>query len=448
MPTLTRAAPGPTSALRNLVGRTQRDPLEFFAELRDTYGPVVRVPLVAEELYLLSDPRHIRDVLVTDQRLFKKGRGLERTKALLGEGLLTSEGATHLRQRRLIQPAFHKERLAGYAATMTAHAERTMARWRDGAVADVDAEMMRLTLGIVGDTLFGTDVGARVEEVGAALDRVMASFWIRMLPFAGALEWLPLPVLRRAREGRETLDRVIFAIIAERRQAPGDRGDLLSMLLLAQDSEDGHRGMSDRQVRDEAMTIFLAGHETTANALAWTWYLLSQAPEVECRLHEAIDSALGGRPPTVADLPALSYVERVVTESLRLYPPAWLIGRRALAPYRLDDYEVPAGAVLLMSPYLVHRDAQYFPDPTRFDPERWTPEFKAALPPFAYFPFGGGARRCIGDHFAMMELVLVVTAVAQRWRLALVPGHPVAPRPVVTLRLKHGLKMTTHARTS
>ena len=217
------------------------------------------------------------------------------------------------------------------------------------------------------------------------------------------------------------------------------------MLLQAQDEDDGG-SMTDRQVRDEAMTIFLAGHETTANALTWTWYLLSGAPDAEAKLHREIDRVLAGRLPTAADLSALGFVEQVVTESMRLYPPAWLIGRRALQEYRIGEYIAPAGSILVLSPYVLQRDARYFADPERFDPDRWTPEFKAALPPFAYFPFGGGPRRCIGESFAWMELVLVVATVAQQWRLQLVPGHPVEPQPVVTLRTKHGMKMTVHRR--
>jgi cytochrome P450 len=235
-------------------------------------------------------------------------------------------------------------------------------------------------------------------------------------------------------------------MIAERRRNPSDRGDLLSMLLMAQDEEEDGGGMTDRQVRDEAMTIFLAGHETTANALAWTWYLLSVSPEVEERVHEEVDRVLGGRTPTIADLPHLTYVEQVITESMRLYPPAWIIGRRAIEDYPVQDYIVPARGIVVISPYVLQRDARFFNQPDQFIPERWTPEFKACLPPFAYFPFGGGSRRCIGESFAWMELVLVASTISQRWRLRQVPGHPVVPQPVVTLSLKYGLKMTLERR--
>jgi cytochrome P450 len=235
-------------------------------------------------------------------------------------------------------------------------------------------------------------------------------------------------------------------MIRERRASLGDRGDLLSMLLMAQDDEDKGRGMTDRQVRDEAMTIFLAGHETTANALTWTWYLLSQSPDIERRLHEEVDGVLGGRLPTVADVERLPFVTRVVTESMRLYPPAWLIGRRAVNEYRIGDYRVPPRSIIVMSQWIVHRDPRHYANPERFDPDRWTAEFKAALPRFAYFPFGGGPRQCIGESFAWMELVLLVATIAQHWRFGLVPGHPVVPNAAVTLRPRYGMKMIANVR--
>lgn len=439
--------PGPRRSIRTLlVYGSGRDPLSFFGNLARTYGDLAHVHMAGEHVYLVNDPRAIRDILVTDQRLFMKGRGLDRAKRLLGEGLLTSEGAVHVRQRRLMQPAFHRDRIVSYASVMTEFADRVRGGWTDGGTIDAAQDMARLTLGVVGKTLFDADVESQAKEVGKALAATMESFWLLMLPFPDLLERLPIPALRRSRAARETLDGIIYGMIAERRKSPSDRGDLLSMLLMAQDEEAGGQGMSDLQVRDEAMTIFLAGHETTANALAWTWYLLSQTPEVEAALHEEIDRVLGGRLPTVADIPSLPYVEKVVTESMRLYPPAWIIGRRALGDYEVGEHLIPARSIVVMSPYLVHRDARYFPDPERFWPDRWTADFRARLQPFAYFPFGGGARRCIGESFAWMELVLVVSTIAQRWRLRLVPGRPVVPQPVVTLRVKGGLKMTTEAR--
>ena len=442
-------APGPKPSLLEAFSyRPGRDPLAFFSNLARTYGDVVAYRLGGERLIFVNDPRHIKDVLVTHHRNFTKGRGLQRTRRLLGEGLLTSEGATHLRQRRLMQPAFHRDRIATYADTMVAYADRTRRGWREGATLDVAQEMNRLTLSIVGKTLFDADVESQAAEVGAALTGVMETFWMTMLPFSDLLEHLPVPKLRRARAARARLDAIIYGMITERRRSDRDHGDLLSMLLSAQDEEtEGAAGlMSDVQVRDEAMTIFLAGHETTANALTWTWYLLSNAPGVEARLHAEVDRALQGRLPRVDDLARLPFVERVVTESMRMYPPAWIIGRRAIGEYALGPYRVPPRTILVMSPFVTQRDGRFYENPERFDPDRWTPEFRAALPKFAYFPFGGGPRQCIGESFAWMELVLLVATVAQRWRLRLVPGHPVVPYPVVTLRTKHGLRMTVERR--
>ncbi|HEY2908230.1 MAG TPA: cytochrome P450 [Vicinamibacterales bacterium] len=442
-----RFPPGPkASLLRTLVYRPGRNPLEFFENIARTYGDLAHVRLGGEHVFVISDPRVIKDVLITHNQNFTKSRGLERTKRVLGEGLLTSEGAVHLRQRRLMQPSFHRERVVKYAATMVEYADRQRGSWADGATVDMAQEMNRLTLSVVGKTLFDADVASQAREVGEALTGVMESFWTLMLPFSNVIERLPLPRMRRSRSARERLDAIIYGLIRERRASGGDRGDLLSMLLLAQDDEDKGRGMSDLQVRDEAMTIFLAGHETTANALMWTWYLLSQAPDAERRLHDEIDRVLGRRLPAVADIPSLPFVERVVTESMRLFPPAWIIGRRAIDPYPIDGYVAPARSILIMSQWIVHRDARYYPEPGRFDPDRWTPEFKASIPQFAYFPFGGGPRRCIGESFAWMELMLIVATLAQQWRFELVPNHPVVPQPLVTLRAKHGMKMIARRR--
>ncbi|MBZ5559832.1 MAG: cytochrome P450 [Acidobacteriia bacterium] len=438
--------PGPTfGLLGSLVYRPGRDPLAFFTNLARTYGDLVSYRMGGEQLFFVNDPQIIKDILVTNARNFMKGRGLQRTKRILGEGLLTSEGAVHLRQRRLMQPAFHRDRIAGYGKTMVEYADRTRRSWSAGATIDAAREMNRLTLSVVGKTLFDADVESQAAEVGEALTGVMESFWTMMLPFSDLLERLPVPQMRRARRSRAQLDAMIYTMIAERRASGRDHGDLLSMLLNAQDEDDGGV-MTDRQVRDEAMTIFLAGHETTANALTWTWFLLSGAPDVEARLHEEIDRVLQGRLPAIEDLRSLPFTERIVTESMRLYPPAWITGRRALADYPVGGYVAPARTLFIMSQYVMHRDARYYPNPERFDPDRWTPEFRAALPKFAYFPFGGGPRQCIGESFAWMELMLIVSTIAQRWRLRLVPGHPVEPQPLVTLRAKYGMKMTVEER--
>jgi len=439
--------PGPkTSFLSTFTYRPGRNPLQFFSDLAREYGDLAYLRMGGEHLFIASDPSVIKDVLVTHNQNFHKSRGLERMKILLGEGLLTSEDAVHLRQRRLMQPAFHRDRVAAYASTMVSYADRVRSGWGEGATLDVAREMSRLTLLIVGKTLFDTDVESQARDVGDAMSGLMNSFWTLMLPFGDTLERLPIPRLRRGRKARERLDAIIYGIIGERRASGGDRGDLLSMLLMAQDDEDKGRGMTDRQVRDEAMTIFLAGHETTANALTWTWYLLSQSPDIERRLHEEIDRVLAGRLPTVADVDRLPYTTRVVTESMRLYPPAWLVGRRAVNEYSIGGYSVPPRSIVVMSQWIVHRDPRHYPEPERFDPDRWTPAFKAALPRFAYFPFGGGPRQCIGESFAWMELVLVLATIAQRWRFDLVPDHPVVPQAAVTLRPKYGMKMMARVR--
>ncbi len=424
-----------------------RDPLRFLTSMSRSYGDVAHFGLGSQSFFLLSHPDYIKDVLVTHNGSFMKGRGLQRAKRLLGEGLLTSENPLHQRQRRLAQPAFHKQRIASYASLMVDYARHHQReRWHDNQTVDVAQEMMHLTLAIVGKTLFDTDTEGEADEVREALSATMVSFTRLMLPFAELLDRLPLPSTRRFLRARAQLDAIIYRMIDDRRKSGADRGDLLSMLIMSQDEEGDGGGMTDEQLRDEAMTIFLAGHETTANALTWTWYLLSQHPDVETRLHEEVDAVLAGRPPAFEDLPRLGYTEMVLAEAMRLYPPAWVLGRRALKDYEVGGYRVPARSIVIMSQYVTHRDERYFPDPLRFNPERWTPEAKEARPQFSYFPFGGGPRRCIGEGFAWMEGILVIATLAQSWRMKLVPGHPVELKPVVTLRPKHGMRMTLERR--
>ena len=440
--------PGPRRGLPGALAlRMGRNPLAFLEDVARQHGDIARVPLGPETLYLFNHPDLVREVLVVNHRNFHKGRGLERAKLLLGEGLLTSEGELHRRQRRLAQPAFHRERIAAYGATMAELAERHRDRWRAGDTLDMQREMMALTLAIVGKTLFDADVEDEAADIGAALATTFESFnFVFYLPLGELLERIPIPPTIRFRKARARLDATIYRIIDERRRQQTDRGDLLSMLLMAHDvAGDGGR-MSDVQLRDEAMTIFLAGHETTANALTWTLYLLSQHPHVESRLHAEIDGVLGGRLPGADDLAALPYTRMVLAESMRLYPPAWIVGRRALAPFEAGGFTVPARSIVLMSQYLVHRDARWFPDPQRFDPERWTAERQAERPRFSYFPFGAGPRVCIGEQFAWMEGVLLLATIAQRWRFRLVPGHPVALQPIITLRPKYGMRMALERR--
>lgn len=440
------APPGPRSrlAVRGLL-RFRRDPTGFLTGLARQYGDVAGFRLGRRRLYLLSHPDLVREVLVARHRDFIKSYALQRSRVLLGEGLLTSEGEFHLRQRRLSQPVFHRERIEGYGRVMAEYAQRAAARWRDGARVDVAAEMARLTLAIVGRTLFDADVEDEADELGLALTDAMLLFDRLTIPFSEWLDRLPLPGTRRFFRARERLDATMYRFIDEHRRG-GDRGDLLSMLMHARDEEGDGGRMTDRQLRDEALTLFLAGHETTANALTWTWYLLSQHPHVEERLHAELDALPGGRAPGPDDLPRLVYTRGVLAESMRLFPPAWVIGRQPLVDVEIGGYRIPAGTIVMMSPWVVQRDARFWPDPLRFDPGRWTPGAEAARHRFAYFPFGAGPRKCIGEGFAWMEGVLVLATLAQHWRARLVPGHPVETQPLITLRPRHGMRMTLERR--
>ena len=445
--TISRLPPGPRRRIP-LAGLLayRRGPLPFFQNLARQYGDISYFKLGPQEAFFLNHPDLIKDVLVTNSQNFMKGLALQRAKRLLGEGLLTSEGEFHRRQRRLAQPAFHRARIASYAAVMSDYAARIGEHWHDGATLDISEEMMRLTLAIVGKTLFDADVESDAKEVGEAMSVAMDLFNTITIPFFELLQKLPLPQMRRFDGARAKLDAIIFRMINERRHSGKDRGDLLSMLLLAQDEEGDGSRMSDAQLRDEAMTIFLAGHETTANALTWTWYLLSQNPDVEAKLHAEIDEVVGSRLPEVADVARLRYTEMVLSESMRLYPPVWAIGRMALTDCEIGGYLVPKRSLVVMSQYVMHRDLRYFSDPFRFDPERFTPEARESRPPFSYFPFGGGPRRCIGEGFAWMEGILLLATLARRWQMRLVPNHVVALRPVITLRPKHGMRMTLQRR--
>jgi cytochrome P450 len=443
--------PGPqnSSRLLGVLPRFRKDPPAFLLATAGEFGDLAYLRLGNQHAYLVSHPDAIRGILVTNQSNFTKSRMLERAKVLLGEGLLTSEGEVHTRQRRLVQPAFHRERLVRYANDMVECAARARNQWQPGMETDVSKEMMRLTLAIVGKTLFSADVTSEADEIGAAMTEIFALFDTLLMPFSNLLQKLPIPPVRRFERARARLDRIVYRLIAERRASGKDAGDLLSMLLLAQDddnpSANGGR-MTDQQVRDEALTLLIAGHETTANALTWTWYLLSQNPVAEAKLHAELDCVLGGRLPTFDDMPRLPYTSGVFSESLRLYPPAWAIGRKAISDYRIDGYRIPAKSIVLTSPWVVHRDPRWFPEPERFDPDRWKPEIAEARPKFSYFPFGGGARVCIGERFAWAEGVLVMATIAQRWKMRLVPGHPVATRAVITLRTRYGMKMTLERR--
>ena len=417
----------------------RRDPIAFFSKLAADYGDLTQFQLGTQgQYYLLNHPDYIKEVLVTQDRNFTKWFAVDRIREVLGEGLFVSEGAFHHCQRRLVQPAFHGRRIAAYADVMVKFAAELIDRWRDGDVVEICTEMNSLAMRVVAKTLFGSEVETEVKEIGDALSEILGQFERSVLPEADRTDF---------ETARDRLDAAIHRMIKERRSSSDDRGDLLSMLFAAQDVE-GSGGLTDRQVRDEAMTIFLAGHETTANALAWSWYLLSLHPEIEERLWTEVDQVLDGCLPTFDDVPQLTYTAMIFAESLRLYPPLWAIGRRAVADCTIGGYTIAENSIVILCQYVTHRDPRYFPEPAKFDPERWTPEAKTMRPKFSYFPFSGGGRSCLGESFAWTEGVLSLATAAQRFRLRVVPDHPIVLQPQLTLRAKYGIKMRVERRRS
>jgi cytochrome P450 len=409
----------------------------FLAGVAGEYGPIAHWTILRRHFYFLDDPDLIEEALVLRGRDYKKGRGIERLKPLLGNGLLSSEEPLHLRQRRMIQPAFARERIAAYGTQMVAAAQRHMANWQPGSTLELDAEMTRLTLTIAAQTLFGADVKGEADAVRSSLDTVMREFPGSVSLTSELTDLLPLPSRRRFERARASLDAIIYGLIAARRAAgSGAPDDVLSLLLAARD---GDAAMDDRQIRDEMMTLFLAGHETTANALAWTWYLLARHPAAARRLQDEVRAVLGGRAPSAADVPELRFTRDVFAEAMRLYPPAWLIGRRALADTRLGSYAVARGSVVLASQLVTHRSPRLWREPDAFRPERWSAD--PPVPRFAYFPFGGGGRLCIGESFAWTEGVLIIAAIAQRFRFEAVDAVPVEPEPLVTLRPRTPIRL-------
>ena len=422
------------------------DSLGFIERARRDYGDIVWMRFLYVPALFLYHPNEIEYVLSTNPRNFRKAMSLRSNffQRLVGNGLLTSEGEEWKRQRRLSSPAFHRHRISAYADTMVDYTRRLTASWRPGEARDMHREMMRLTLEIVVRCLFSADVSNDVDHVGDTLKELVK-------PFASqaTLKWivnnrLPTPAHLRFHKFAKRIDDVVYRIIAERRAGGKDEGDLLSMLLAARD-EDGSQ-MNDQQLRDEVMTLFLAGHETTALTLAWTWYLLGKHPEAEKRFHDELDEVLGGRAATMADLPRLKFTEQIAKECMRLYPPAYGLGREAVNDCEIGGYAMPAGTQVFMFQWVTQRDARFFDRPDEFIPERWTKEFEERLPKYAYFPFGGGPRACIGASFAMMELMLVLGTIGQKFCLKLVPDHPVEIHPAMSLRPKDGVMITVQRR--
>jgi cytochrome P450 len=435
--------PGPDLSAFGALRAFRRDPLSLLERLAP-YGDVVRIRVPRSDAYLLNHPDLVQGALVTDHRAFHKGPTIQAAKMLLGSSLLTSEEEVHHRQRRLIQPMFHHERIASYGDAMVRHAERAETRWADGATVDIQAEMSALTLSVVGETLFGTDVDeARSATVRRAMTDTLGMFDRVYSPLFRLLVRLPSPTMRRYHRLEADLNGVIAEMIAERRAAGLTGNDLLSLLLRAR--EDG-AGMDDEQVRDEALTLFLAGHETTAIALTWTWWLLSRNPEAETRLHAELDAVLGDRPAGVADLPNLSYTQAVVSESLRLRPPVWAMGRTAVAGHRANGHTIAPGSIVVIAPWLLHHDERWWPEPLTFRPQRWLGDEQERRPRYAFLPFGGGPRVCIGEPFARLEAAMILASVGRRWRFEAAVDREPDLQAVITLRPRGGLPMVARRR--
>ena len=422
------------------------NPIDLFQHLVQEYGDIAHYKIGWNHIVFLNHPDYIREVLVVQNDNFVKERTVRRSKMLLGEGMITSEGAQHRAQRQVAQPAFHRQRIPEYAEATVREAARARDLWRNGEERNIAIDMMHLTLNVVSETLFATDLRDEVDELADAINRIMGLYnFLVMLPAAEWLVQVRPPGLAAFVRARKRIDAVMHRMIEAHREQHSDRGSLLDLMLAASPDRSPE---SERSLRDQVITIFLAGYETVANALAWTWYLLSQNPDCERRFHEEIDRNLQGRLPTYEDIPRLGYVEMVVAESMRLYPPAWAMGRQARGDFQLGEYFLPAKTTVLMSQFITHRDARFFPDPLRFDPERFTPEAKARRTKFTYFPFGAGFRQCIGESFAWMEGVLLLATLGQKWKLKLVPGQRVEPEPLITLRPKYGMRMQLESRLS
>lgn len=467
-----RFPPGLRFNLLFYTGRSffdRRNPILLFEYLKEKFGRAAHYRLLWHHVVVLNDPSDIREVLIDKARFFTKERTQKRMKMLLGEGLITSDGEIHRRHRAIAAPAFHRQRIQAYANTIVEHADAMQREWHSSQSFDIAAAMMRLALQITARTLFDTEVTPEIETINDESNAVMDIYNdLMQTPQAELLfRWrIPLPVLQRFRRSRQRLDTVVSSMITRRqaesamaqREGRPIGSDLLSMLIAAHDeipegdtpeaASSAPKTLNSEELRDEVVTIFLAGYETVANALAWTWFLLARNPIAEAKLFTEITSVLSGRLPTLTDLPQMPYTEAVIAESMRLYPPAWAMGRQATADVEIGPYRFPKGSYLFFSQYIVQRDSKFFPDPLAFQPERFLGEGKADRPRFAYFPFGGGSRQCIGESFAWMEAVLVLVTIAQHWRFTLVPSQKIELQPKITLRPKFGIHTIAHQRSS
>jgi cytochrome P450 len=446
-------APGPRGLplLGNLLP-FRKDVLGLLVESRARFGDVVRFRLGPLVIHVVAHPDAVRHVLQDRAELYDKAtRSASKIRGMTGLGLLTASGETWQRQRRMIQPGFRPAAVAGFVARMVEATEAMLSRWRTGVPFDAASEMMRLTYTIVGRTLFSTDVSGDADAVEHAMEVLLAHTYRRLERIVDIPLAVPTPANRRFRAAKATIDQVVYRILAERRRLErpeaAETPDLLSILLRERD--EAGRGMDDEELRNETVTLLLAGHETTANALTWTLYLLARHPEAQERLAAEVDAVLGisgDRAPTAEDLTALPFTERVLREAMRLYPPIWAIERRAVEADTIGGFQIPAGSTVVVSPWVTHRHPDFWEEPERFDPDRFTPERSAGRPLLAWVPFGAGPRYCIGGHFAMTEALVITTLVVRRFRLTLVPGHPVAPLPGITLRARDGVRLTVEAR--
>lgn len=446
-PLAPKRAPGPGFSFpgQQLLA-FRRDPIGMLRDLAGTYGDIVQFRFAGRPAFLLNHPDFIQQVLVTDHQNFTKGRALQRMRRVLGHGLLTAEGEDHRQARRLVQPAFQHQRLVEYATTMAAQTVAVSDSWQADAVFDMAEEMNHLTLRIIGQTLFSADLSPQVARIASALDALLGiSDPIRLL-LAPLLSWLPTPSAHHFRAAQRYFDGLIYGLIEERRRFGPGPGDLLDLLLASVDEETG-QPMDDSFIRDQALTLLLAGHETTANALAWCWHLLAAHPPAETRLHAEVDRLFPqGETPGMETVQDLAYTRAVLSESMRIYPPAWAIGRSAIADCNIGGYTVPAGSMVILSQWVTHRDHRYYTDADAFLPERWLDDERGQRPRFAYFPFGGGPRSCIGAQFALTEGILLLAILARRWRMRPADTRPVLPEPRVTLRPKGGLWMVGERR--
>lgn len=450
--------PGPNRLTWADLMMIRQDWLGFAMKLARKYGDIVYVPIIGQSgMYLLSNPHDIRDVLVTNQHYFHGGKSQDRIKILLGEGLFSSEGDFHRRQRKLIQPVFHQERITAYSNTVVEYTQRMSKRWQNNIFIDLFQEITHLTQSIISDILFDVDIDAEDSEIREILTAPLGIYnRYATLPFSELLTLLPLPsneilfklplpYTKKFRRTRSKLDATLYQIIEEHRTS-SDRGDILSMILMMEGNGEDSYTMSSQQLRDELMTLFIAGSETVASSITWALYLISLHAQVEENLQIELSKVLNGRTPNFEDLKHLKYTRMILSEAIRLYPPGPALGRRTIKEYQIGQYTFPIGTRIIMSPYIVHRDPRFYPDPERFDPERFDSEAISERPKFAYFPFGGGQRHCLGEGFVWMEGVLILAILAQKWQFRLIPGIPVRHSSFIVLRPKYGIRMSVNDR--